>query len=150
MSTVTTEPAARGDAGFTLIEVLIAMVILAVGLLAVEALGIGAARAVQRARVQSAYTALATDELEQTMVLIDMSPDTTLATRSYTVPSNSGATSGARLTRTATRGDIPNTTPGGGRTTLKLWTVVVSVLPPTNSTVIARSDSVHLESNVIR
>ncbi len=149
MSTVISEPAPRGDAGFSLIEVLIAMVILAVGLLAVEALGIGAARSVQRARVASAYTALATDELEQTMVLISASPDTTLANRSYTVPSSSGAVSGARVLRTAARADIPETTPAG-RTNLKLWTVIVSVRPPASSHVIAPSDSVHLESNVIR
>ena len=46
--------------GFTLIEVLIAMVILAVGLLAVEAMGIGAARLVARADRQGEFTALAT------------------------------------------------------------------------------------------
>ncbi|HVH13692.1 MAG TPA: prepilin-type N-terminal cleavage/methylation domain-containing protein [Longimicrobium sp.] len=50
--------------GFTLIEVLIAMVILAVGLLAVEAMGIGAARLVARADRQSEFTALATADLE--------------------------------------------------------------------------------------
>lgn len=50
--------------GFTLIEVLIAMVILAVGLLAVEAMGIGAARLVARADRQGEFTALATADLE--------------------------------------------------------------------------------------
>jgi prepilin-type N-terminal cleavage/methylation domain-containing protein len=50
--------------GFTLIEVLIAMVILAVGLLALEAMGIGAARLVARADRQSEYTAMATADLE--------------------------------------------------------------------------------------
>lgn len=149
MSTVTSEPAARGDAGFTLIEVLIAMVILSIGLLAVEALGIGAARAVQRARVQSAYTALATDELEQTMVTIGQAPTGAIAERSYTVPANSGATTGARVKRTAASAAVPNTTPARGGT-LMLWTVTVSVLPPTGSRVLATSDSVHLESNVIR
>lgn len=50
--------------GFTLIEVLIAMVILAVGLLALESMGIGAARMVARADRESEYTAVATAELE--------------------------------------------------------------------------------------
>jgi prepilin-type N-terminal cleavage/methylation domain-containing protein len=50
--------------GFTLIEVLIAMVILAIGLLALESMGIGAARLVARADRQSEYTAMATADLE--------------------------------------------------------------------------------------
>jgi prepilin-type N-terminal cleavage/methylation domain-containing protein len=53
-----------GRKGFTLIEVLVAMVILAVGLLALEAMGIGAARMVARADRQSEYTVMATAELE--------------------------------------------------------------------------------------
>lgn len=56
---------ARG--GFTLVEVLVAMVILAVGLLALEALGIGAARMVARADRQSEYTSLAAAELEDAL-----------------------------------------------------------------------------------
>lgn len=62
--------APRGREGFTLVEVLVAMVILAIGLLALEALGIGAARAVARADVQSEYTALATERMEQTLLRI--------------------------------------------------------------------------------
>lgn len=50
--------------GFTLIEVLIAMVILAVGLLALEAMGIGAARMVARADRQGEYTVMAMADLE--------------------------------------------------------------------------------------
>jgi len=53
-----------GREGFTLIEVLVAMVILAVGLLALESMGIGAARMVARADRQSEYTAMATADLE--------------------------------------------------------------------------------------
>ena len=54
----------HGREGFTMIEVLIAMVILAVGLLALEALSIGAARMVARADRQSEFTAMAATELE--------------------------------------------------------------------------------------
>ena len=53
---------ARG--GFTLIEVLIALVILSVGLLGLEALGIGAARMVNLAQRQSEWAALGTQYLE--------------------------------------------------------------------------------------
>jgi type IV pilus modification protein PilV len=146
---VTSERTARADAGFTLIEVLIAMVILAIGLLAVEALGIGAARTVQRARVQSAYTALATDEMEQVMATIDSDPITEIDDLDYTVPAGNGATTGARVVRTATFAPVAGTDPVRAGE-LNLWTVVVSVLPPTGSSLIAPSDSVHLESNVIR
>jgi prepilin-type N-terminal cleavage/methylation domain-containing protein len=67
----TTDPTTRtGRGGFTLVEVLVAMVILAIGLLALEAMGIGAARAVARADLQSEYTALATDRMEQAISLI--------------------------------------------------------------------------------
>ena len=50
--------------GFTLIEVLIAMVILSVGLLGLEALGIGAARANATAERQSRHAVIAADSLE--------------------------------------------------------------------------------------
>ena len=66
---MTTEQPRAPDrrAGFTLIEVLIAMVILAVGLLALESLGVGAARMVARAERRSTYVAMATDTLERTL-----------------------------------------------------------------------------------
>lgn len=57
--------AVRGQGGFTLIEVLVAMVVLAVGLLAVQALGIGAARAVSRAGHQNELTAAVVAVLER-------------------------------------------------------------------------------------
>ena len=67
----TTDPIRRtGREGFTLVEVLVAMVILAIGLLALEAMGIGAARAVSRADLQSEYTALATERVERALSLI--------------------------------------------------------------------------------
>lgn len=56
--------------GFTLIEVLVAMVILAVGLLALEALGISAARSVAQANWRDQYASKATAELEQAVYLI--------------------------------------------------------------------------------
>lgn len=61
----------RGREGFTLVEVLVAMVILAVGLLALESMGIGAARMVARADRESEFTALAADRLERTLNELD-------------------------------------------------------------------------------
>lgn len=56
--------ATRGNQGFTLIEVMIAMVILAVGLLSLEALGIGAARMVTLSEKQGRYATLAASTME--------------------------------------------------------------------------------------
>jgi prepilin-type N-terminal cleavage/methylation domain-containing protein len=64
---VPTEGISRGRDGFTLIEILVAMVILAIGLLGLEALGIGAARSIALADRQSAYTIVATDSLESAL-----------------------------------------------------------------------------------
>ncbi len=57
-------PAPRAPNGFTLIEVLIAMIILAVGLLGLEALAIGAARSVANAQHRTVLAAAATQEME--------------------------------------------------------------------------------------
>lgn len=69
MKTEPNRPPARGGArgGFTLIEVLIALVILSVGLLGLEALGIGAARMVNLAQRESEWAALGTQHLEATL-----------------------------------------------------------------------------------
>jgi prepilin-type N-terminal cleavage/methylation domain-containing protein len=53
--------------GFTLIEVLIAMVILSIGLLGLEALGIGAARANAVAERQSRHAVIGADSLESAL-----------------------------------------------------------------------------------
>lgn len=53
--------------GFTLIEVLVAMVILAIGLLGLEALGVSVARQNAQADRRSGYVALATDSLESAL-----------------------------------------------------------------------------------
>jgi len=140
---VATEPSPRADAGFSLIEVLIAMIILSVGLLALEALGIGAARTVRRAQVQSNYAATAQDLMERTLVRAAQAPTTAIADTAYT-----GA-GGERVFRTATFAGIPGTTRVGGGT-LSNWTITVRVLPPTNLGVLAASDSVRIVSNVIQ
>ena len=53
-----------GEEGFTLVEVLAAMVILAVGLLALEALGIGAARSLALAETGNELVAAGTTAME--------------------------------------------------------------------------------------
>lgn len=53
--------------GFTLIEVLVAMIILAVGLLGLEALSIGAARSISLASKQSRFATVASDSLESAL-----------------------------------------------------------------------------------
>jgi prepilin-type N-terminal cleavage/methylation domain-containing protein len=104
----------RPRGGFTLIEVLIAIVILAVGLLALEAMGIGAARAVARAGESSEYTALATDKLERAL---------NLARQRQTPPTEDIVLDGARVQTSTT------VTAAG---TLNLYTVTVTVTPPSN------------------
>lgn len=66
--------AALGRQGFTLVEVLAAMVILAIGLLALEALGIGAARSVNTANRQSELAVVATGALEETIRQVKSDP----------------------------------------------------------------------------
>ncbi|CAN5254509.1 hypothetical protein BH20GEM2_BH20GEM2_15540 [soil metagenome] len=60
----------RSVEGFTLIEVLFAMIILSIGLLGLEALGIGAARSVARANVQSEFAMEASGDLETALQAI--------------------------------------------------------------------------------
>ena len=89
---MTTETAARLDeSGFTLIEVLVAMLILAFGLLGLEALGIGAARSVAMADRQSEFATLASTSLEDALEQL----------RSGVVPAQlcEEASLGARLSR---------------------------------------------------
>jgi prepilin-type N-terminal cleavage/methylation domain-containing protein len=64
----------KGEAGFTLIEVLAAMVIVAIGLLGLQALGIGAARSVVRADHQSELAAVSTASIEAAQQAIRENP----------------------------------------------------------------------------
>jgi prepilin-type N-terminal cleavage/methylation domain-containing protein len=127
---VSSDAARRPQGGFTIIEVLIALVILAVGLLALEAMGIGAARLVRRAELQSEFTTAATAQLEQTVGLIraDGNP---AANQVTAIPG------GSMRTQTAAAGVAPG----------QLWTVTVTVTP-TASNVMAASDSIRLSTNV--
>lgn len=116
----------RGKDGFTLVEVLIAMVILAVGLMSLEALGIGAARLVGRSERQGDFLAHATSRLETTMAQIRQSPTTTpAADRTEQIP-------GASL---RTRASVSG----------RLWTVTVTVTPTEHA-----NEAFVLSGNVFR
>ncbi len=104
-------PAGRG--GFTLIEVLIAMVVLAVGLLALESLAIGASRSIATANRMTEYTLIASQQLETTQ-------------RQLRAGVNPGSTqtqldNGTRVATVVNSNVVPTGT---------LWTVTVTVTPP--------------------
>gem|GEM_PF-4751218 len=58
------EQGTASDGGFTLIEIMVAMVILSIGLLGLQALGLSAARSVAAADWHSSATVTATEYLE--------------------------------------------------------------------------------------
>lgn len=62
------------EAGFTLIEVLAAMLVLSIGLLGVQALGVGAARSVVRADHQTEMAGLAISAMEARQQAIRRDP----------------------------------------------------------------------------
>lgn len=103
----------RNREGFTLIEVLVAMVILAIGLLALEALAVGSARMVVRADRESQYSALATERLEGVLQRIDLNQNPA----SGETDEDDGATVATVVTR-----DVLGTR--------NVFTVTVTVTPP--------------------
>jgi type IV pilus modification protein PilV len=130
----------RRSAGFTLIEVLIAMVILSVGLLALEALAVGAARTTASSSRRSRYAEAATDTLERTLSRLREGQGS--ASSSYTLLDNSGRAA-ATVTITVTDGGaLAAPSPPNRR-----WDVSVRVIP-INTTRLA--DSVNLVASVIQ
>lgn len=121
-------PRGRGESGFTLIEVLIALTILAVGLLAIEALSIGAARAVTRANAQRTYLARATTEMEALTAMLQNDVQNTSVSQSQNLDGR--ATLYLRAAPTGTR-----------------WDVRVTIVP-TSHPVLAARDSVSLTATV--
>ncbi|HEX6925331.1 MAG TPA: prepilin-type N-terminal cleavage/methylation domain-containing protein [Longimicrobiaceae bacterium] len=69
-----TEKRMQAEGGFTLIEVLAAMLVLAIGLMGLQALGIGAARSIVRADFQSEAAAAATTAMEARQQSIRANP----------------------------------------------------------------------------
>ena len=102
-----------GRAGFTLVEVLIAMVVLAVGLLALESLAIGASRSIATANRMTEYTLIASQQLETVQERLRNTD-------------NPGSTderlaNGTRVQTVVAQNALPTGT---------LWTVTVTVTPP--------------------
>lgn len=126
---------AAGEGGFTLIEVLIAMVILSVGLLGLEALGVGASRMVNRAERQGALVAVASDTLERTLSRI----------RTAANPAGIADATSAFLT---SRNDTIRVSITGAGTRLR--TVSVTAIPNPSSVVLRRADSLRITGNVFQ
>lgn len=103
----------RGREGFTLVEVLVAMVILAIGLLALEALAVGSARMVARADRESQYSALATERLESVLQRIRQNQNP---------PSSATNEGDGAAVATVVRRDVVGTS--------NIFTVTVTVTPP--------------------
>ena len=118
----------RDQGGYTLVEVVVALIILSVGLLGLEALGIGASRMVNRAQRQSEYTEAAANLVENAIATI----------RNNQTPADATAThQGATLALTSTRaGDM--------------WTVTVKITPPTTTKLFSASDTSRITSSVFR
>jgi prepilin-type N-terminal cleavage/methylation domain-containing protein len=128
----------RANGGFTLIEVVIALVILAIGLLGLEALGIASSKMAARAAVQSEYTSRAGTTLEGLMARLQLD-DPTLTGTSYcpgtTAVNSASGREVARLYQCAWK---------NGNT----WTVRVAVRPLSGHPVLATRDSIYLTANV--
>ena len=97
----------EGDAGFTLIEVLAAMLVLAIGLLGVQALAVGAARSIARADHQTEVAGVAIAAMEARQQAIRRDPAVMVSGEScYTDPGSDvdvcvdveGAVGSARIT----------------------------------------------------
>ncbi|HEX8273837.1 MAG TPA: prepilin-type N-terminal cleavage/methylation domain-containing protein [Longimicrobiaceae bacterium] len=133
---MTTDRARRaGEDGFTLIEVLIAMVILSVGLLGLEALGVGASRMVNRAERQGALVAVASDTLERTL------------SRIRTAANPAGLPDVSQAFRTSRNDTIRVSVTGAGT---RLRTVSVTAIPSPSSVVLRRADSLRITGNVFQ
>jgi prepilin-type N-terminal cleavage/methylation domain-containing protein len=133
---VTTDRARRaGEDGFTLIEVLIAMVILSVGLLGLEALGVGASRMVNRAERQGALVAVASDTLERTL------------SRIRTAAAPAALPDVNQAFRTSRNDTIRVSVTGTGT---RLRTVSVTAIPSPSSVVLRRADSLRITGNVFQ
>jgi type IV pilus assembly protein PilV len=111
-------PARTDRAGFTLIEVLIAMVVLAVGLLALESLAIGASRSIATANRMTEYTLIASQQLEtvQQRARLSLNP----------VSGNQVLANGTLVSTTVVQ-NVQGTN--------RLWTITVTVTPPSGSRV---------------
>lgn len=131
--------ARRPDAGFSLIEVLIAMVILSVGLLALEGLSVGSAKMTARAARRSYYTTQAADAMERTLSALR---EGQAAATGTTDVKNTQGTTIAKSTVSTT-----STAISAGGLALTRYDVTVRVVPVTTTEL---TDSVNMVGSVIR
>lgn len=113
---MTTEKRKSSEGGFTLIEVLAAMVVLAVGLLGLQALGIGAARSIVRADHQSELAAVATAAIESRQQAIHSNPGSVVAGESCDFDE---ATEVSMCVRVDTRATSPSLPAGSALVTVR-------------------------------
>jgi prepilin-type N-terminal cleavage/methylation domain-containing protein len=130
-----------GRAGFSLIEIVIALLLLAVGLLGVEALGVYASRQMARAEKNTVMVAAAADTLERTVAHIRQGDaGVPPITQTYTIGS------GDTVRLAVTRALMSNTVTANTYD----WTVQVSAYPLRRGTLLQRRDSIGMISHVIQ
>lgn len=106
----------RGEEGLTLIEVLAAMLVLAVGMIGVQALGIGAARLLARADQQTGMAVAATAAMEVRQQEIRRDPAGVVAEEECALD----ATAGVDLcVRVDPGGSSPDVSMGSARITVR-------------------------------
>lgn len=117
------------------------MLILAVGLLGLEALGIGAARSVNRAERTSSFSFIASDTLERTLDRIRrLAPVSDGTTSTVIRPGDAERRIEDTLRITISTVPITGTTVPARR----LRTVSVTIVPDPRSKVLTRNDSLNL------
>ena len=94
------------EAGFTLIEVLAAMLVLAVGLMGVQALGVGAARLLARADQQTGMAVAATAAMEVRQQAIRRDPAGVVAGEGCATDAATGVDLGGRRDPAGSSADV--------------------------------------------
>lgn len=111
-----TEQRVRSEAGFTLIEVLAAMLVLAIGLMGLQALGIGAARSIVRADHQTELAAIATATIEAQQQAIRHNPGAITTGESCDTDAGSGI---GLCVNVQSRSSMPSLPVGSARVTVR-------------------------------
>lgn len=113
---MSTERRAGAEAGFTLIEVLAAMLVLAIGMMGLQALGIGAARSVSRADHQTELAAIATATIEARQQAIRSNPAALTTGQSCDIDDDSGISLCVIVNSSTTMPSLPT---GSARVTVR-------------------------------
>jgi prepilin-type N-terminal cleavage/methylation domain-containing protein len=126
----------RGRAGFALAEVLVAMVILAFGLMAVQSMALGASQMIRKADLTTQYTLVGSHRLEELLT----------SARIGTPPSGTGTQSLADGTIV----DWTVTTTNAGTSGATLYRVRVTVTPASTLAARVRLDPITLTGQAVR